>query len=150
MLNIVLYQPEIPPNTGNIMRLAANAGASLALVKPLGFDLSSTKLKRAGLDYREWVSVRVCGTLDAALSESVPDRTFAFSTKGIRSYTDVRYCDGDTLVFGSETHGLPVSIREQFNERVLRIPMQSHSRSINLSNAVAIALYEAWRQIDFA
>lgn len=149
MLNIVLYQPEIPPNTGNVIRLAANTGCSLTLVEPLGFDLSHTKLKRAGLDYREWADVRVCSNLEEALGEFNSDRVFAFSTKGGPIYSEVEYQSGDVLVFGPETRGLPVEIRSQLGNRCVRIPMIPQSRSLNLSNAVSIAVYEALRQLGF-
>ncbi|MCY3884604.1 MAG: tRNA (cytidine(34)-2'-O)-methyltransferase [Gammaproteobacteria bacterium] len=149
MLNIVLYQPEIPPNTGNVIRLAANTGCSLTLVKPLGFDLSHAKLKRAGLDYREWADVRVCSSLDEAISIYSTHRVFAFSTKGGPSYCEVAYQANDVLLFGPETRGLPAEIREKFGNHCVRIPMLPQSRSLNLSNAVAIAVYEAIRQLGF-
>lgn len=149
MLNIVLYQPEIPPNTGNVIRLAANTGCALTLVEPLGFDLSHAKLKRAGLDYREWADVRVCSSLEEALREYDPKRVFAFSTKGGPTYSEVEYQSGDVFLFGPETRGLPSDIRNQLGDRCVRIPMLSQSRSLNLSNSVAIAVYEALRQLDF-
>ncbi len=149
MLNIVLYQPEIPPNTGNVIRLAANTGCTLTLVEPLGFDLSHAKLKRAGLDYREWADVRVCSTLEEALCEFDSDRVFAFSTKGGLTYSEVEYQFGDVFLFGPETRGLPSEIRNQLGDRCVRIPMLSQSRSLNLSNSVAIAVYEALRQLNF-
>ena len=150
LLNIVLYQPEIPPNTGNTIRLAANTGASLTLVEPLGFEMDDRRLRRAGLDYDEWVNVRVCSTLSEALAPFDPDRVFAFSTKASRSFTDVRYQPYDVLMFGPETSGLPESLRQRFQKNLLRIPMLPHSRSMNMANSVAVALYEAWRQLDFA
>lgn len=149
MLNIILYQPEIPPNTGNIIRLAANTGCSLTLVRPLGFDLSHAKLKRAGLDYREWANVRVCSSLDDAVAKFNTNRVFAFSTKGRSSYNEVAYQTEDVLLFGPETRGLPNEIREKFGDHCVRIPMLPQSRSLNLSNAVAIAIYEALRQLGF-
>ncbi len=149
LLNIVLYQPEIPPNTGNAIRLAANTGASLTLVEPLGFKMDDNRLKRAGLDYDEWVDVRVCSTLADALAPFELDRVFAFSTKATRRYTDVEFQPYDVLMFGPETRGLPDTLREQFGTNLLRIPMLPHSRSMNLANSIAVALYEAWRQLDF-
>lgn len=149
MFRIVLFQPEIPPNTGNIIRLAANTGSTLHLVKPLGFEMSDTKLRRAGLDYRDLVNVNVHDSLDDALVLQDPGRIFAFSTKGSRNYCDVEYRPGDVLLFGPETRGLPSDIRQRFAETLVRIPMRADSRSLNLGNAVAIALYEAWRQQSF-
>lgn len=149
MFRIVLFQPEIPPNTGNIIRLAANTGSTLHLVKPLGFEMSDTKLRRAGLDYRDLVNVNVHDSLDDVLVLQDPSRIFAFSTKGSRNYCDVEFRPGDVLLFGPETRGLPSDIRERFAETLLRIPMRADSRSLNLGNAVAIALYEAWRQQKF-
>ena len=150
MFHIILHEPEIPPNTGNVIRLAANTGSSLTLVKPLGFKLTDSKLKRAGLDYREWVDVRLCENLDMALEPLDPERTFAFSTKGTRTFSTARYQAGDALLFGAETRGLPREVRDRFGDRVVRIPMLPTSRSLNLGNSVAIAIYEAWRQLDFA
>ena len=149
LLNIVLYQPEIPTNTGAIIRLAANTGASLTLVEPLGFEMDDTKLKRAGLDYSEWVDVRVCSTLSQALSPFEPSRVFAFSTKSQRPYTEIQFQSSDALLFGPETRGLPSSIRNNFGENLLRLPMKPNSRSMNLANSVSVAVYEAWRQLDF-
>jgi tRNA (cytidine/uridine-2'-O-)-methyltransferase len=149
-LNIVLYQPEIPPNTGNIIRLAANTGAHLHLIEPLGFELDDTRLRRAGLDYREWARVQVHPSLDACLAV-LPDRVWALSTRGARPYTEVDYAADDVLLFGPETRGLPREVLAQLpSGSVLRVPMQPGSRSINLSNAVAIVLFEAWRQQAFA
>lgn len=149
MFRIILYQPEIPPNTGNIIRLAANTGSTLHLVRPLGFEMSDTKLRRAGLDYRDLVNVEIHDSLDDALVVQDRSRIFAFSTKGSRNYCDVDYRAGDTLLFGPETRGLPSVIRERFAKTLLRIPMRANSRSLNLGNAVAIVLYEAWRQQQF-
>ncbi|MCY4143502.1 MAG: tRNA (cytidine(34)-2'-O)-methyltransferase [Gammaproteobacteria bacterium] len=148
-LHIVLYQPEIPPNTGNVIRLAANTGSTLTLVAPLGFELVDSKLKRAGLDYREWADMRVCNSLDAALKPFNLNRVFAFTTKAGQTYTDIEYQQGDVLLFGPETRGLPAHVREEFNERCVRIPMLSNSRSLNLANSVAVAVYEAWRQLGY-
>lgn len=149
MFRIVLFQPEIPPNTGNIIRLAANTGSTLHLIKPLGFDMTDTKLRRAGLDYRDLVNVHLHDSLDEALVEVDRRRIFAFSTKGSHNYCDVEYQPNDVLLFGPETRGLPSDIRERFADTLVRIPMQPDSRSLNLGNAVAIALYEAWRQQKF-
>lgn len=151
MLEIVLYRPEIPPNAGNVIRLAANAGARLHLVEPLGFTLEDRQLKRAGLDYHEMASVRVHGdweTCRAALGER---RLFAVSTRGTVDYAAARYGADDAFVFGPETSGLPQALLEQFApERRLRLPMRPGNRSLNLSNAVAVVVFEAWRQLGFA
>ena len=148
-LNIILYQPEIPPNTGNTIRLAANTGASLTLVEPLGFEMDDRRLRRAGLDYDEWVNVRICDSLAKALEPFDPQRVFAFSTKATRSFSEVRYQPNDVLMFGPETQGLPDSLRDRFKDTLVRIPMLETSRSMNMANSVAVALYEAWRQLDF-
>lgn len=149
--NIVLYEPEIPPNTGNVMRLAANTGAALHLVEPLGFELDDTRMRRAGLDYREFADVRLHPNLAACLVEVGRDRVFALSTRGTRLYTDVAFRKGDVLMFGPETRGLPQSLLEELGpDRVLRLPMQPVSRSMNLANSVSVVLYEAWRQIGFS
>ncbi|WP_133130306.1 tRNA (uridine(34)/cytosine(34)/5-carboxymethylaminomethyluridine(34)-2'-O)-methyltransferase TrmL [Legionella yabuuchiae] len=147
MLHIALHQPEIPPNTGNIIRLCANSGAQLHLIHPLGFTLEDKRLRRAGLDYHEWARV-IHYENDAAFIEQHKDRRiFACTTKATTLYSDVAYQDEDLLLFGAETRGLPVDLRTQFEG--IRIPMQKESRSLNLSNAVAIILFEAWRQLDF-
>lgn len=151
MFQIVLYQPEIPPNTGNIIRLCANTGCTLHLIKPLGFELEDKKLRRAGLDYHEWANVTIHNDMQSCLS-ILPDshRIFAFSTKGKTNYSSVAYRAGDTFLFGPETKGLPLSILEQLPpNHVLRLPMLNSSRSLNLSNTAAIAVYEAWRQLGF-
>ena len=150
LLNLILYQPEIPPNTGNTIRLAANTGASLTLVEPLGFEMDDRRLRRAGLDYDEWVNVRICSTLNEALAPFDEQRVFAFSTKGTRPFTDVDYQPFDALMFGPETKGLPNSIRARFGDNLLRIPMLANSRSMNMANSVSVALYEAWRQLGFS
>lgn len=151
MFHIVLYQPEIPPNTGNIIRLCANTGAHLHLIKPLGFELEDKKLRRAGLDYHEFANVNQFDDLDQLSQTVQPNRLFAFSTKGTRNYSEVTYQPGDALLFGPESRGLPVSLLQELGpEHVLRLPMLPHSRSLNLSNTVAIALFEAWRQLGFA
>jgi tRNA (cytidine/uridine-2'-O-)-methyltransferase len=151
MLNIVLYQPEIPPNTGNIIRLCANTGCKLHLIEPLGFTLDDKRLRRAGLDYHEWASVKQYHNWPTFLEQQLPDRLFACSTKGRRSYSDVSYSKGDYLVFGPETRGLPSDVLASLPaEQILRLPMLPDSRSLNLSNSVAIFVFEAWRQLDFA
>jgi tRNA (cytidine/uridine-2'-O-)-methyltransferase len=151
MLDIVLVEPEIPPNTGNVIRLAANTGARLHLVRPLGFSLDDKRLKRAGLDYREYASVAVHDSWQGFAKTMGGRRMFAFATSGERLFTDVRYVRGDVLVFGKEASGLPAQILETFApEMRVRLPMRPGNRSLNLSNAVAVAVFEAWRQLDFA
>ncbi|MCB1668696.1 MAG: tRNA (uridine(34)/cytosine(34)/5-carboxymethylaminomethyluridine(34)-2'-O)-methyltransferase TrmL [Pseudomonadales bacterium] len=150
MLNIVLYEPEIPPNTGNIIRLCANTGFRLHLIKPLGFELDDKRLKRAGLDYREYQDVDIHDDWHAFEETVQPQRMFAISTKGHTAYTEVSFQQGDTLVFGPETRGLPPAFLNRFPaEHILRIPMQPNSRSLNLSNATALVVYESWRQLGF-
>jgi tRNA (cytidine/uridine-2'-O-)-methyltransferase len=150
MLDIVLVRPEIPPNTGNVIRLAANTGARLHLVEPLGFSMEDRELKRAGLDYREYASVQVHASWDALRRQLPGQRMFAFTTKASRLFTDVRYAEGDVLVFGAETRGLPDAIIDALpEERRVRLPMRPGIRSVNLSNAVAVAVFEAWRQLGF-
>lgn len=150
MFHIVLFEPEIPPNTGNIIRLCANTGAQLHLVKPLGFSLEDAQLKRAGLDYHEYATLQVhedWATCKAALAGK---RMFALTTKGSKRYTDISFTADDVFVFGPETRGLPEDIRAEFEpDYRLRLPMVANSRSLNLSNSVAAVLYEAWRQNDF-
>lgn len=149
-LDVVLYEPEIPPNTGNVIRLCANTGAHLHLIKPLGFELDDKKLRRAGLDYREWAEVQLHDNLAAYLLACKPARLFAFSTKGENRFTDVQYADGDALLFGPESRGLPAELLQGLaSEQVLRLPMREQSRSLNLSNTVAIAVFEVWRQSGF-
>lgn len=151
MFNIVLYEPEIPPNTGNIIRLAANTGCQLHLIEPLGFDMSEKKLRRAGLDYHEFAKVNTYPSYPAFLKQSGASRIFGLSTKGHRCHSEVEYKEGDYLLFGPETRGLPENVRlELGEEQCIRIPMLPESRSLNLSNAVAIVLFEAWRQLDFS
>tara|TARA_B110000503_G_scaffold138862_1_gene225889 strand:- start:21 stop:485 length:465 start_codon:yes stop_codon:yes gene_type:complete len=150
MLNIVLFEPEIPPNTGNIIRLSANTGFALHLVEPLGFELDDKRLRRAGLDYREWQDAKVHANWECFITSEKPDRLFAISTKGHTRYTDIAFQPGDTLVFGPETRGLTQAFRDALPpEHILRVPMQAQSRSLNLSNTVALIVYEAWRQLDF-
>lgn len=150
MLNIALYEPQIPPNTGNIIRLCANTGCTLHLIEPLGFDLDDKKMRRAGLDYREFAAVRVHPDL-ATFLRGAPDSTvFAVSTRGTEPYHRVRYKKGDTILFGPETRGLPQSVLASLPApQVIRIPMRRDSRSLNLSNAAALVVYEALRQLDF-
>ncbi len=151
LFDVVLYEPEIPPNTGNIMRLCANAGARLHLIEPLGFELDDRQLRRAGLDYREWVDVCTYHSLDAYLSRHHPKRIHALSTRGTTCYSEVRFESGDALLFGPETRGLPQAVLDGIDPaHRLFIPMFPENRSLNLSNAVAIVLYEAWRGQGFA
>ena len=151
MIDIVLYQPEIPPNTGNIIRLAANTGATLHLVEPLGFRLEDRELKRAGLDYHEYAGVVVHKDWRAACEHLRGRRLFAFSTRARRGYTEPQYREGDALLFGPETRGLPAELFAGVPEdQRLRLPLRPGNRSLNLSNAVAVAVYEAWRQLGFA
>lgn len=150
MFDIVLYEPEIPPNTGNIIRLCANTGAKLHLVKPLGFSLEDKQLKRAGLDYHEYANLQVHENWEACKQALAGKRLFALTTKGSTRHTDLNFQIGDVFVFGPETRGLPQDIRDEFlPEHRVRLPMLPNSRSLNLSNSAAILLYEAWRQIDF-
>ena len=151
MFSIILFEPEIPPNTGNIIRLAANTGMHLHLVKPLGFELDEPRLKRAGLDYREFAAISTHENLAACLQALGEPRLFALSTKGTSSYNSPRYHEGDAFLFGPETRGLPTDVLESVPpQQRLRIPMRKDSRSLNLSNAAAIVVYEAWRQREFA
>lgn len=149
MFHIVLFEPEIPANTGNIIRLSANTGMQLHLIKPLGFDLDDKKLRRAGLDYHEWAAIQLHESLPDFFSNIQPKRLFALTTKGKTIYSDVKFEDGDTFLFGCETRGLPKETLEMIGGNCLYLPMQPESRSLNLSNTVAILLYEAWRQIGF-
>jgi len=151
MLDIVLVQPEIPPNTGNVIRLAANTGARLHLVRPLGFSLDDKQLKRAGLDYHEYASVAVHDSWAALVQTLQGRRLFAFATRAARLFSEVRYARDDVLVFGCEADGLPADILDEFPADMrVRLPMRPGNRSINLSNAVAIAVFEAWRQLGYA
>ena len=150
MFHILLYEPEIPPNTGNIIRLCANTGAQLHLIEPLGFELDDARLKRAGLDYHEYAAVSRYASLEACLQQLQPPRLFGFSTHGKRNVFDVAFQPGDALLFGPETRGLPAALRQQLGEsHVLRLPMLPVNRSLNLANAVAVVVYEAWRQQGF-
>lgn len=151
MFKVLLYQPEIPPNTGNIIRLCANTGAQLHLIRPLGFRLDDRDLRRAGLDYHEFAELQVHADWNACQSTIIGQRVFAFSTRGARRYDDVRYEPGDAFLFGPETRGLPQDLLESFTpEHRIRVPMRPDNRSLNLSNAVAVVVYEAWRQNGFA
>jgi tRNA (cytidine/uridine-2'-O-)-methyltransferase len=149
-LDVVLYEPEIPPNTGNVIRLCANTGAKLHLIEPLGFELDDKKLRRAGLDYGEWADVKIHKNLDAYLQAHNPKRLFAFSTKGTQYFGATQYEQGDALLFGPESRGLPRELLQTMPaEHILRLPMRAESRSLNLSNTVAIAVFEVWRQWEF-
>ncbi len=152
MFHIVLVQPEIPPNTGNVIRLAANTGCALHLVEPLGFTMEDKLLRRAGLDYHEFTAVRRHASWPALLvaQQAIGGRLFAFTTRGAARFSDVAWQPGDWLVFGSETAGLPGEIRDGFaDDRRVRLPMRAGQRSLNLSNAVAVAVFEAWRQTGY-
>ena len=151
MFDIILYQPEIPPNTGNIIRLCANVGAGLHLIEPLGFNLSEARLRRAGMDYAEVARVRQYPDLDSCLASLTPTRLFALTTKAQRHHVAARFQAGDAFLFGPESRGLPEEILATLPaEQRLRLPMQPGCRSVNLSNTVAVVAYEAWRQLDFA
>jgi tRNA (cytidine/uridine-2'-O-)-methyltransferase len=151
MFNLILYEPEIPPNTGNAMRLSVNVGARLHLIEPLGFALDDRLLRRAGLDYREWAEVQVHPSLAACLRELAGARLFGVTTKGATCYTTPRYQPGDALLFGPETRGLPSAVLEALPpEQRIYVPMMPNNRSLNLSNAVAVVAFEAWRQLAFA
>ncbi|GAC16084.1 tRNA (uridine(34)/cytosine(34)/5-carboxymethylaminomethyluridine(34)-2'-O)-methyltransferase TrmL [Aliiglaciecola lipolytica] len=150
MLSIVLYQPEIPPNTGNIIRLCANTGYDLHLIEPLGFDWDDKKVRRAGLDYHEFAQVKRHANLAAYLQSEQPQRMFACTTKGTKNFAEADFKAGDALLFGPETRGLPDDVIQSLPaDQRLRIPMLAKSRSMNLSNAVAVFVYESWRQLDF-
>jgi len=150
MLEVVLYRPEIPPNAGNVIRLTANTGARLHLVEPLGFSLEDRQLRRAGLDYHEMATVQVHRDWPACRAALAGRRLFAVSTRGAVNYAEPRYAAGDAFVFGPETSGLPRDLLEEFAaERRLRLPMRPGNRSLNLSNAVAVVVFEAWRQLGF-
>jgi tRNA (cytidine/uridine-2'-O-)-methyltransferase len=150
MFNIILYEPEIPPNTGNIIRLCANTGTGLHLIEPLGFELDEPRLKRAGLDYREFASVVVHDSLESCLELLGEPRTFALSTRGGSGYATAQFRSGDTFLFGPETRGLPQRVLDALPAgQTLRLPMRPDNRSLNLSNAVAVVIYEAWRQCGF-
>ena len=150
MFSVILYEPEIPPNTGNIMRLCANTGVSLNLVEPMGFSLEHTKLKRAGLDYRDFASVRTHASLDTCLEALGRPRVFALSTRGKTRYDAPDFAAGDAILMGPETRGLPTAVLESLPPaQRLRLPMRADSRSLNLANATAVVVYEMWRQLRF-
>ncbi|EAR60029.1 tRNA (uridine(34)/cytosine(34)/5-carboxymethylaminomethyluridine(34)-2'-O)-methyltransferase TrmL [Neptuniibacter caesariensis] len=151
MLHVVLFEPEIPPNTGNIIRLCANTGFHLHLVEPLGFELDDKRLRRAGLDYHEFAAVKIHPDLETCLSQIEPRKVWALTTKGRTSHVEADFQAGDVLLLGPETRGLPEEVRMTIPQgEWLRMPMKADSRSLNLSNACAIVVYEAWRQLDFA
>jgi len=151
MFSLILYQPEIPPNTGNIIRLCANTGTKLHLIRPLGFELDEPRLKRAGLDYREFADVEVHDSLNDCLTSIAPRKVYALSTRGVTKHSAPDFAEGDAFLFGPETRGLPAEILESLpEEQRLRIPMRQDIRSLNLSNAAAVVIYEAWRQLDYA
>lgn len=151
MLHIVLFQPEIPPNTGNIIRLCANMGFSLHLIRPLGFTFDDKRLRRAGLDYHEFAAVQQYDSLADFQRLVQPNQIYACTTKGSRNYTDVAFQQNDAILMGPETRGLPAEVREGLGpDNCIRIPMRADSRSLNLSNATAVIAYEAWRQLGFA
>ena len=151
MFSVILYEPEIPPNTGNIIRLCANTGIGLHLIEPLGFELDDTRLKRAGLDYREFADIQAHDDLESCLSVLQAPRLFALSTRGATHYDKPRYAAGDAFLFGPETRGLPDDVLMALPaEQRLRLPMRGDSRSLNLSNAAAVVVYEAWRQLGFS
>jgi tRNA (cytidine/uridine-2'-O-)-methyltransferase len=150
MMHIVLFEPEIPPNTGNVIRLAANTGFQLNLIEPLGFDLDHKQLRRAGLDYHEWADINCYRDYDDFLNKCQFNNLYAFTTKATKIYTSAEFQPEDALLFGPESRGLPQSILNSLDgDRKLRLPMTSTSRSLNLSNTVSIAVYEAWRQTGF-
>ena len=150
MFHVVLFRPEIPPNTGNVIRLCANTGVRLHLIRPLGFSLDEPRLRRAGLDYHEWADVRCHDTLEDFLHAIAPPRLLAFTTRAGRGFAEIAYQPGDALMFGPETSGLPEEVLQSLpDQQRLRIPMRPGNRSLNLSNAVAVVCFEAWRQHGF-
>ena len=150
LINIVLFEPEIPPNTGNIIRLAANTGSHLHLIKPFGFELDDKRMRRAGLDYHEYAGISQYDGWQEFMDKQGSNRLFGISTKATSYYNEAHFEEGDFLIFGPETRGLPDAIRGQLgSEQLLRIPMLPESRSLNLSNATAVVVYEAWRQLGF-
>jgi tRNA (cytidine/uridine-2'-O-)-methyltransferase len=151
MLNVVLYEPEIPPNTGNIIRLCANTGFNLHLVKPLGFELDDKRLRRAGLDYHEFADLKVHESLEDCLAELKPEKVWAMTTRGSVYPSEAVFTVGDVILLGPETRGLPVEVREAIPvDQWVKLPMTPDSRSLNLSNACAAVVYEAWRQLGYA
>ncbi len=151
MFHVVLFQPEIPPNTGNIIRLCANTGCQLHLIEPLGFELDDKRLRRAGLDYHEYATLKRHHSLAECITDTASDRILAFTTKASNSYAQMQFRRGDLLLFGPESRGLPADLLAQIpDQQRLRLPMRPESRSLNLSNAVAVVVFEAWRQQGFA
>lgn len=151
MFAVVLFEPEIPPNTGNVIRLCANSGCALHLIRPLGFELDDARLRRAGLDYHEYASLQVHDSLEDFLAQDPDRRVFAFSTRGTERHDRIAWQPGDALLFGPETRGLPDEVLDDLpGDRRVRLPMRPGVRSLNLSNSVAVAVYEAWRQHDFS
>lgn len=151
MFHVILFQPEIPPNTGNVIRLCANSGCTLHLIEPLGFELDDKRLRRAGLDYHEYATLQTHADLPACLEKIGHPRLFAFTTKGSQPFHEVSFQPGDAFIFGPESRGLPGELLDTFTpDRRLRLPMREGCRSLNLSNTVAVAVYEAWRQQGFA
>jgi len=151
MFHVILFQPEIPPNTGNIIRLCANSGCQLHLIEPLGFELDDKRLRRAGLDYHEYATLKRHQSLADCITDTGCDRILAFTTKASHNYAQMHFRPGDLLLFGPESRGLPADILAQIPDpQRLRMPMRPGNRSLNLSNAVAVVVYEAWRQLDFA
>lgn len=151
MFHVVLFQPEIPPNTGNIIRLCANTGCQLHLIEPLGFDLDDKRLRRAGLDYHEYATLKRHHSLAECITDTASDRILAFTTKASHGYSQMQFRRGDLLLFGPESRGLPADVLAQIpDQQRLRLPMRPQSRSLNLSNAVAVVVFEAWRQQGFA
>ena len=148
MINLVLYEPEIPNNTGSLIRLSANMGANLHLIKPYGFEMNDKRLRRAGLDYKDLASVYEYDNFDDYLDKANPSKLYLVSSKVSKNYTDIKYHNNDSFLFGSETKGLPKEIFDEYEG--ITVPMQDGSRSLNLSNCVSIVAYEAWRQLDFA
>jgi len=150
MLHIILFEPEIPPNTGNIIRLAANTGCQLHIIRPMGFEFDDKRLRRAGLDYHEWAQIQFYDSFEECRLNSVIKRIFALTTKATQNYSDMTFQSGDALMFGPESRGLPTDVRESLpGQQRLRIPMLANSRSLNLSNSVAVVVFEAWRQLGF-
>ena len=150
MLNIVLFEPEIPPNTGNIIRLCANTGCKLHIIEPLGFKLEDKRMRRAGLDYHEFAEIMLYPNYDTFLAQAKPTRLFALTTKGSTTHSKILFQVNDYLLFGPETRGLPATLLSTLPaEQRIRIPMLANSRSMNLSNSVAVVIYEAWRQLDY-
>jgi tRNA (cytidine/uridine-2'-O-)-methyltransferase len=151
MFHIVLFEPEIPPNTGNIIRLAANTGCKLHLIEPLGFELNDKQLRRAGLDYHEWADIALHHSYDDFIKNCDHNQLYAFTTKAKQSYSEAYFAQGDALLFGPESRGLPSDVLDSLSsDNKLLIPMFKESRSLNLSNTVAVAVYEAWRQLNFS